>query len=165
MAKRIALRRAELGDIEALQSLLREGDDFHRVHLRGLKTPGEAKVPSQQFAAWMTSPAALLLVAGRDGAVCGFLRATVADHPGGRLHPPDRSVSVDELVVQQAARRQGVGRALMAEVPGWVRVVNSSAAYLNVYSFNRDATAFYRSLGWRDHRRTLRLKLDGSGSC
>lgn len=160
MAKRISLRRARLGDVEALQVLLREGDDVHRAHLPGLKRAAEADVPLERLAAWVTKPETLLLVATIDDSVCAFLRATAGDFGGGRLHQPERWVSVDEVVVTARARRQGLARALMGEVPGWAREVGATAAYLNVYDFNRDAIALYHSLGWQDLRRTLRLETD-----
>jgi hypothetical protein len=40
------------------------------------------------------------------------------------------------------------------------RSLGATAAYLNVYDFNREAIALYHSLGRQDHRRTLRLETD-----
>jgi GNAT superfamily N-acetyltransferase len=90
-----------------------------------------------------SDPAFGLLVAELDGAIAGYL----LHHPS---YDPDRGgrvTTVVDLFVSPGARRQGVGRALMAAASERCRRAGGRALVWWVRPANRDAVAFYERLG------------------
>ncbi|MFV1964492.1 MAG: GNAT family N-acetyltransferase [Pirellulaceae bacterium] len=67
----------------------------------------------------------------------------------------DHWLSVDNLYVLPARRRQGMGRALMQAAFAWGQTRNLTQVRLGVWHNNTDAKAFYESLGYRELRVTL----------
>ncbi|MET1232085.1 MAG: GNAT family N-acetyltransferase [Candidatus Limnocylindrales bacterium] len=65
----------------------------------------------------------------------------------GRRRPPDECM-VFSVWVTEAARRQGVGRALVGAVADWARGWDARSLVLWVYRSNRRAIAFYERLGF-----------------
>lgn len=90
-----------------------------------------------------------LLVAERDGSVCGLLRARVSESAadGGMVRA--RRALVEELVVDPSQRRRGCGRALLDAAAAWARTRGARQLVLTVWEGNRDAAEFYAALGYR----------------
>ena len=86
----------------------------------------------------------ILLFAERDGRVLGFL--------DGTLHEANATTSIlraeiTQIFVERESRRQGVGNALVAQFAGWCRQRSVKSMVVGVFDANREAVAFYRSLG------------------
>ncbi len=104
------------------------------------------------FGALLAHPHTLLLVAEpTEGVIAGYLLAS--SHLTFLANGP--VAWVEELMVDPLARRQGLGRALMAGAEDWSRSIG--AAYLALAS--RRAGDFYLALGYEDsavfYRRTF----------
>lgn len=82
---------------------------------------------------------ALCTVATIDGAVMGFLHAA--------------SDEVKSLHVDPAAKRRGIGRALMAAAEAQLRQRGYVRVRVETEAFNRPAQDFYRALGYVETRR------------
>ncbi|MHA6780432.1 GNAT family N-acetyltransferase [Pseudonocardia saturnea] len=86
---------------------------------------------------------AFVLARDAAGTAVGQVRATVAqDH----LH-------LSWLEVVPAARRRGLGRALVAAAAGWGRARGTRFGVLQVALHNTGARALYASTGWTEHHR------------
>lgn len=98
-----------------------------------------------------------ILVAEAGGEVIGTLTLVVVPNLGHRGRP---WAAVDNVVVSEACRGQGVGRALLAEAG---RIAGSFDCYKIVLSSNlvrTEAHAFYRRLGWRQTHLGFSLELE-----
>ena len=84
----------------------------------------------------------LLLVAEADGAVIGYLLASV--HPTLFANAP--VAWVEEVMVDAGSRRAGVGSALMAAAERWAR--KAGAAYISLAT--RRAGEFYVAVGYAE---------------
>jgi len=87
---------------------------------------------------------------GEDGSLLGWV------HICSRLlliDPP--SAFVEGLVVSATARRNGVGRALMAAAEDWARAAGAGVIRLRSAATRLDAHAFYRALGYREGKAAL----------
>jgi ribosomal protein S18 acetylase RimI-like enzyme len=80
----------------------------------------------------------LSLVARVDGRVVG---AVLCGHDGRRGY-------IDQLVVAQDCRRQGIGRSMVARCLYNLMRQGIRRLYLFVFDDNDDAVAFWRQLGW-----------------
>jgi GNAT superfamily N-acetyltransferase len=85
-----------------------------------------------------------VLVSERDGAVTGLLTAHVVPV----LHEPGGWCRITMLVVDEGARRQGDGRALVAAAEAFARAAGCSRIEVTSARHRAGAHAFYRSLGY-----------------
>lgn len=92
----------------------------------------------------LSAPDHALLVAEIDARVAGLLH--VFDRPA--LENPREAV-VQALVVDQACRRAGIGRILMAEAERWGLERNCRSVVLSSNVARTPAHAFYAALGYR----------------
>jgi GNAT superfamily N-acetyltransferase len=94
------------------------------------------------FARLLETPTSLLLVADDDGAIVGYLAA----HRHDALFANAPLVWIEEVMVAESHRREGVGGALMAGAEAWAR--EAGAAYTSLST--RRAPEFYRALGYEE---------------
>jgi ribosomal protein S18 acetylase RimI-like enzyme len=105
----------------------------------------------EQIATYAKSENSVFLVARvPDSKVAGFLTVT-----GGALQRT-RHVGRLEMMVGEAHRRQGVGRALMEEAIRWAEATGVLRKLsLAVFADNAGAIALYRSFGFVDEGRRI----------
>ncbi|MGH7047446.1 MAG: GNAT family N-acetyltransferase [Stellaceae bacterium] len=101
----------------------------------------------------MSAPDHTLLVAEIGGRVVGLLHVFVRP----AIENPREAV-VQALVVDQARRRAGVGRVLMAEAERWGRERNCGSLVLSSNIVRARAHAFYAALGYRVAATSLILR-------
>jgi GNAT superfamily N-acetyltransferase len=141
MAPRI--RPATAGDLDAMVRLLGQlfaiEADFHpdaARQRRGL----ELLLASRERAA--------ALVAERDGAVLGMVTAQlVVSTAEGAL-----SALVEDMVVDEAERRDGVGGLLLGAIEAWALARGATRLQLLADTGNAPALRFYERRGWRGTR-------------
>jgi ribosomal protein S18 acetylase RimI-like enzyme len=85
----------------------------------------------------------VFIAEGADGTPLGFISLKVRDDVTGA----ERG-QVADLAVIEAARRRGVGRALMQAGEVWARELGLPVLGLDVWSTNERALGFYRRLGY-----------------
>ena len=90
------------------------------------------------FRSELTNPQALTLVALREGQVAGFVNIAFATD----------TVDINTVAVQEAYRRQGIGKRLLLAMEAWMEG-RTSAYFLEVRQSNAPAIALYQSLGYR----------------
>lgn len=144
------VRPATEADFTALDPIFDEGDAHHREALPGrfqaAAGPPRPRAYLQDLIA--DDHAALLVAADDDGAVLGFIVCYLHESPPYPIIVPRRYAVVNNIAVTTAARRRGVGRALMAAAHEWARSVGATEVELNVYAFNTGALRFYEELGY-----------------
>ncbi|HYF05992.1 MAG TPA: GNAT family N-acetyltransferase [Acetobacteraceae bacterium] len=136
----VAIRAARWEEAEAVAAL------FNAINSLDGNTP---EVPMTAEAVWRdllgSDPLATLLVGTLDGAVVGFVT-------GNRLHDSGRSAGctmVTDLYVAPAARRHGIGRALMAALAALARARGDRCLWWGVDDGDDEAEEFYRAIGSR----------------
>ncbi|HMK07504.1 MAG TPA: GNAT family acetyltransferase [Anaerolineales bacterium] len=129
-SSRATIRSFGWDDLPAVLELWRSAGEG--VHLGPSDTPGELRRK------WQHDPE-LFLVAEDDGALVG---AVLAGYDG-------RRGLVYHLAVSPGRRRQGIGRALMAEIERRLASQGCLKSYLLATPQNQEAVDFYRRLGWQ----------------
>jgi GNAT superfamily N-acetyltransferase len=148
------VRRAEQRDLDALLSLyaeLAEGD--------AARLPGERTHAAAVLAAALGDPQRSLLVAELEGVVVGAADLLVVPNLTHRGEP---WAIVENVVVATAARRGGVGRALLTHVIALARSAGCYKLQLLSAKHRVEAHAFYASLGLEPHAEGFRLYLDAT---
>jgi ribosomal protein S18 acetylase RimI-like enzyme len=133
------VRPATPRDLEALVRLL---DVL--FSLEADFTP-DAERQRRGLGALLADPArGVVLVAERGGLVAGMVtgQVLVSTAEGGP------AVLAEDLVVEEAARGLGLGRALLDALEHWARARGANRVQLLVDEENLEALAFYRRLAW-----------------
>jgi ribosomal protein S18 acetylase RimI-like enzyme len=154
----IDIRYANADDFDAIRSLLREGDDYHRgLDLPGIR-PDHVDYDRASYDAAFEDHGTIVMIANRGDEVAGFLRAEHVAMPAGRLHLERQFVMVHEIVVAARARGQGVGKRLVRAVEAWAAERKIASVELNVFTNNAAAREFYRELGFAEQMIRLNIR-------
>lgn len=103
---------------------------------------------AELLAARLAEPGAYLRVAEAGTELQGYCSAVVRGGPHLPLLQPGEFLYLNELVVRPGSRRQGVGRALVADLRQFARDRGLPQIKLDVGEFNSAARAFFCSLGF-----------------
>ncbi len=141
MAAAIAVRDAQAGDAAALVALWRELTTSGAGRLPGVPTVPAVEVAVSKH---LADPWGRLIVGELDGQVhaMAYLRRAAVSP----LHD-DTTLTVEYLHVSDAARRHGVGKAMIAEAVAWAE--HESCPHLAVVApaIAREANRFLARLG------------------
>ena len=154
------IRKAESRDLEPLGRL---GEMLMRTHydfdpLRFLP-PGEGT--SHGYASFLghvlSSPDACIFVAESEGAVTGYIYVALEPLSWKELRGP--AGFIHDVAVTEAARRAGLGTALMDAALAWLRERGAPRVILWTAASNEGAQALFRRVGFRETMREMTLEL------
>jgi len=130
-------------------------------YLRALGDQADFKLTAEAYLrdGFGLRPAFQSLVAEDGGQVIGYLLY----HLGYDSDCAARNMHIVDLYVDPAARRIGVGKALVAEAARIGREAGAEELIWSVYHANTDATAFYEKLGAQRIPDVFFMKLKVSG--
>jgi len=104
-------------------------------------------------------PNSRVLVAVRDDTILGYAVMDYLIREASPYSLPRRSVHVQEICVDEAAKRCGAGRALMEYIYEDARQRSYPRVELDVWAFNEDAYQFYHAIGMQDFRHYLEYRV------
>jgi GNAT superfamily N-acetyltransferase len=151
---KFTIRTAIAEDAQAIGQLAKEFAEY----LRSLGDVVDIQFGAEAYLrdGFGSSPAFSGLVAEHRGEIIGYLLY----HPGYDVDYVTRTIHVVDLYVWEKWRRQGAGRALMEEAARICRRLGGAQLFRSVYAQNKEALAFYRSLGARSTRDLEFMRLD-----
>ena len=142
-----SVRRAVERDIPAILSLLVQ---VNRVHYEG--RPDLFKPATKYTAGELENIIAddqtpVFVCVDESGAVLGHGFCGFQQHLNSNLLTDVKTLYIDDICVDEAARGQGAGRALYAHILDFARASGCHNVTLNVWTCNPGAMAFYEKLG------------------
>ena len=144
----VSVRLLGPDDVEVLVQLCREAPDFD---LEG-REPSVEPPGHDAATRYLSHPDVLHWVAETEGRVNGFLVCFVQY----LWHEPARELMLYEIGVRASARRQGIGRALVATMEAWI--LEHGIEDVWVPADNPGAEAFYRTCGFeRDDEQAVMM--------
>jgi uncharacterized protein (TIGR00290 family) len=151
-------------DAAALRACYCELQDYERA-LEPDLPPGEASADA--YLALLFERCARyrgrIFVAERGGRVVGFSGVQAALPPDEPDDPQEPYAFVSDLVVLPEARREGIGRALLARAEAFARAEGARVLLLGVLARNAAARELYRDEGFRERFLFLEKALGPAG--
>ena len=142
-----SVRRAEARDIPAILNLLVQVDMVHHNGRPDLFKGPATKYSAKELEAILADGETPVFVCTDDqDRVLGH-GFCVMQYSGGQLMEEHTTLYIDDICVDEAARGQGVGRALYEHILDYARSRGTYNVTLNVWSCNPGAMAFYEKLG------------------
>ncbi|MBQ5987264.1 MAG: GNAT family N-acetyltransferase [Clostridia bacterium] len=140
------IRRAEPRDIPAVLRLLRQVNLVHHQGRPDLFRLG-TKYGAEDLSAIFSNDDAPVFVYDEDGAILGHAFCQIQTVQNDRLLCDRKTLYVDDICVDEAARGRGVGKALYTHVRDYARSLGCYNLTLNVWSCNPNALRFYERMG------------------
>lgn len=145
----INIRSAELRDIPALGRLLYEVHKVHSDVRPDLFKAGARKYTDEQLEEILQSGERPVFVAEQDGQVVGYAFCIPKQFVGDRSMTDVRTLYIDDLCVDEAARGKHIGTKLYGFVLDFAKRQGYYNVTLNVWADNKAAVKFYEKIGLR----------------
>jgi len=149
----VSIRKAVLADAPEIIRLWNALEAHHRAEF-GFGTPGAfaykknaASIYKKFLLKQLAARNAAVFVAEDGGRTIGYIMASVNKLPPILVH--DREAFVNELLVEKAHRRKGVGTKLLGAAERWAKRKGLFWLGLTVHTENRAALAAYRKFGMK----------------
>jgi diamine N-acetyltransferase len=161
----IAVRLATLDDAEAIG---RQTSSVHQLHNKALpsvfKPPSADLFPPQKLAALIEDPNCIVAVAEIRGRVVGHVYSAVVNHAENEFNQADSYLYIYQIGVDDDARRQGVGTALITFIRDCARALGLTTLQLDHWAFNGRARAFFEACGFSPMKVMMRHALQDGRS-
>jgi ribosomal protein S18 acetylase RimI-like enzyme len=146
------VRFAEERDLPRVNELRRQVSELHAAGRPDIFKPGFPQGLQDYAYTLLRGEESGILVAERGGVICGMAAIEYLHKQDSPYSYERRSYHVIEFGVDEAYRRQGVGRELMDFMEADARAKGFSSIELDLWAFNGSARAFYEALGFHTYR-------------
>lgn len=154
------IRRAEANDAGRINELLYEVQAVHAKLYPEIFRMGEKKYGDSALKEIIRNDKTPIFVyEDASGTVQGYAFCVFKITEGDARRVDRKELYIDDLCVDEAERRQGIGRKLFDFVKVYAKENGFDAVTLNVWNRNRSALEFYRSLGMQPQKTTMELML------
>ena len=142
------VRKADTNDIGRIIDLLRQVDMVHHEIRPDLFKPDTTKYSEQELEALLRDDSKPIFVYD-DGKVLGHAFCQITEVRDHVLLQDAKTLYIDDICVDEAARGKHVGKALYEYVREYAKSVGCYNITLNVWEGNGPALSFYRSMGMK----------------
>jgi diamine N-acetyltransferase len=155
-----AIRPAIEADHAQLCDLFDELDEQHRIACPDVfrKPAGDAR-SRDDLAVLIRGEGGVILVAEGPAGLAGLAVAILTGTPTNPLLVSRRILEIENIVVQRAFRRRGIGRSLIGACFEWARQHGADDVEVVVHDFNHEAMRFYAALGFRMSLHRMRQRI------
>lgn len=146
---KVIIRPAIELDLPTINRLLVQVHKLHSDARPDLFRPNRPGISSDAFAEMLADRTHLILVAERSGQILGYLFSSEKQYPGGSLFHDVKTLSINDLCVDEAARHEHIGVRLYEYVLDYGRKHGFYNVILNVWAGNTAALRFYERIGMK----------------
>lgn len=154
------IRRAELRDIPTIDRLLYEVQKVHSDARSDLFITGGRKYTDDELSCIIRDERRPTFVFDDGGEVLGYIFCEHKQLTGSTSMTDIRTLYIDDLCVDEAARGRHIGTELYNSVLKYAGEHGYYNVTLNVWAGNENALKFYRSLGMRVQKLGMEKILD-----
>ena len=157
----IRIRRAEKKDAKRLCELLETIAELHHNGRPDIYGAGGAKYDIEAVEEKISREDEIILVAvNEDDITMGYTMSKIIDVKAEGILLPYRKMYIDDVCVDSAFRKLGIGRLLMDATKKEAENNGCHIAELNVWAFNENAVEFYKNCGMKVQRMYMEYVLD-----
>ena len=152
------IRHGRAGDFETVSRHYSMVLNVHATHMPEVFRPMAQWEFSWAHYEWYLRGNNLLLIAEMDGRPVGSLLAILGTVDDQAHFLPSLTVTIWSVFTEPALRRRGIARSLISATAEWADAKHADRIGLSVWSFNDEALALYRKLGFAVARTDMAIK-------
>ena len=149
------IRPMEKRDLDAANRLLSQVLEVHHQGRPDLFKTGCKKYTDEELFAILEDESRPIFVAEEEGNVLGYAFCVLLEVKGNNILADTKTLYIDDLCVDETARRGGVGKALYQYVRTYAKEQGCYNLTLNVWGCNHSAMGFYEAMGMAVQRTTM----------
>lgn len=153
------IRFAKEDELEQINVLRKQVNDIHIAGKPDVFKPGFGEELQEHIKDIWNDPEQEVVVADEDGVLCGFAVLHHINKPENPYMKERDFLDIDEFCVDENHRRQGVATKLVSFIKDYAKEKGFQRLELNMWEFNKDALAFYESVGFETFRRYMEIML------
>jgi ribosomal protein S18 acetylase RimI-like enzyme len=154
------VREAHPQDLEGVYAVFSLTDTMHReAHPEIFQKPDDIAEIKAYFSASIQARDTVVFVAEANGEIIGAMIAEMRQSADISLLVKRIYISIENLIITENYREQGVGQALMEQIHLWAQKNGVKEIQLTVWDFNQGAIAFYKKLGYQMLHHRMRREL------
>ena len=146
------VRRATERDIPAVMKLLEQVNRVHHEGRPDLFKLATKYTPEELRGIFADDATPVFVCESETGAVLGHGFCVFQQLVDSNLLTDVKTLYIDDICVDEAARGLGVGRALYDHILGFARAAGCYNVTLNVWTCNPGAMKFYEKLGMKPYK-------------
>jgi ribosomal protein S18 acetylase RimI-like enzyme len=152
----IAVRLATLDDAEVIERQTASVQQLHNEALPSIFKPPSADLfPPRKLAALIQDPNCIVAVAEIGGKVVGHIYGAVVNRAENEFSPSQFYLYIYQIGVDDDARRQGAGAALITFIQDRARALGLTALQVDHWAFNALARDFFEACGFSPMKVTM----------
>ena len=155
----MAVRFASENELSRINELRKQVNDLHVEGRPDFFKPGFSEELQNHIYTIWSDPDRKIVVAERDGVICGFLVLHHIVKPENPFLWKRDFLDIDEFCVDEAVRRTGVATEMIDFIRSYAKEQGISRIELNMWEFNKDALAFYEKVGFSTYRRYMEMNV------
>jgi diamine N-acetyltransferase len=156
----ITVRAAIIEDAGAIECLTVEVQQLHREALPDIfKVPSDKLFSREKLATLLQDANSTVAVAESQGEIIGHVYGTIVHRPENDFKKAEKYMYIQQIGVREDARRQGVGRALIAFIESKALASAVTGLQLDYWAFNTRAQSFFESCGFSPSQVMMRRRL------
>lgn len=143
----VDIRYARLRDYKNICSISNELNIYHVKNRPDIYREERKAIYKSYFNELLKDEDIEVLVVTLDEKIVGYATVRYIDLKNIDLLKDRYYAYIDEICIKKAFRRQGLGKILFEYIYNLVKNKGADTLELGVWSFNKDALEFYRSMG------------------
>ena len=155
----VTVRFALEDELDRVNELRRQVNDLHVAGKPEVFKPGFCDELRDFIHNIWADPNKEIVVAESNGTVCGFAVLNHIVRPENPFMYQRDFLDIDELGVDTAFHRLGVGSAMIRFIRDYTKEQGIRRLELNMWEFNHNALAFYEAADFRTFRRYMEIHL------
>ena len=160
MMSMITVRNATMEDADAIAGLTVEVQQLHREALPDIfKVPSDRLFSREKLATLLQDANSTVAVAESKGEIIGHVCGIILHRPENEFKKAEKYMYIQQIGVRKDARRQGVGRALIAFIESKALASAVTGLQLDYWAFNTRAQSFFESCGFSPSQVMMRRTL------
>lgn len=153
------IRRAAEADIPGIRKLLYQVNQLHADGRPDLFKSGGIKYTDAELRQLLSDDRRPVYVFAPEGEVLGYVFCILEETAETTSLRHVRTLYIDDLCVDKAARGQHIGRLLYDRAVAAARELGCSRVTLHAWNFNQKALGFYEKLGMTPLVTTMEQRL------